>query len=163
MARPRSSSPSASPATGPYLQTAVVCERVLNEQDGVLSLIRIVDRIVQSAVGPDPPEEMPPVSINLSMVVVLKSGEARGSHPVYIALEAPSGQEMGEQQLQVLLEGEGDRGVNLVVNLAFQAEMPGLYWFSTYFGDDRILLTRTPLRVVYQPQRIGVGPSSPAA
>jgi uncharacterized protein DUF6941 len=156
-----SASPPEAPPGGPYLQTAVLCEKVLHEQDGVLSLIRVVDRIVSSAVGPEPPAEMPPVAVNLTAVILLKSGSARGRHQVRIVLEAPSGQDVGpEVHLPVLLEGE-DRGVNLVVNLGFQAEDEGLYWFNVYFGDQGMLLTRIPLRIVYQPQRVGTAPSGP--
>ncbi len=139
----------------------MLCERVLQEQDGVLSFIRMVDRIVSTAVGTDVPAEMPAVPVNLTMVIVLKSGDARGSYAVRVGLEAPSGQHLGDQQLPVLLEGEGDRGINLIVNLAFQAEMQGIYWFSVYFGDQDVLLTRVPLRIVYQPQRVGAAPTPP--
>jgi hypothetical protein len=69
-------SPPSAPPGGPYLQTAVLCEKVLQEQDGVLSLVRIVDRIISTALGPDPPEDMPPVAVNLTAVIVLKSGQA---------------------------------------------------------------------------------------
>lgn len=166
MARPRvpgtpSSRPPEAPPTGPYLQAALLCEKVLNERDGVLSFIRVVDRIMISAVGPDVPAEMPPTAVNLTMVIVLKSGEARGSHPVRISFEAPSGQQFGDHQVPVLLEGDADRGHNMLINLAFQAEQQGVYWFNVYFGDNDVLLTRTPLRIVYQPQRLGSGPRSP--
>ena len=30
---------------GPYVQVAAFCERVLRESDGVMSLVRVVDRI----------------------------------------------------------------------------------------------------------------------
>src|SRR5215203_5961123 len=42
--------PSPSP-TGPYLQMAVICEKVLREEGGPLSLIRVVDRVTQTAEG----------------------------------------------------------------------------------------------------------------
>ena len=37
---------------GPFLQSALICEKVLQEQDGVLSAIRIIDRIY-FVIGPD--------------------------------------------------------------------------------------------------------------
>jgi hypothetical protein len=157
--RARSAPPNAQPS-GPYLQTAVLCEKVLHEQDGVLSLIRIIDRIISSAVGADVPDEMPPVPVNLTLAIVLKSGEARGSHNLRIALEAPSGLDVGAQHMPVLLEGDADRGVNVIVNFGFQAEQQGVYWFAVYFGDRDVLLTRVPLRIVYQPQRLAAGPTS---
>jgi hypothetical protein len=66
-----------------------------------------------------------------------------------------------EAALPVLLEGE-ERGVNLLLGVAFQAEQEGLYWFNVFFGDREVLLTRVPLRIVYQPQRLGAS-TGPAA
>jgi hypothetical protein len=48
----------------------------------------------------------------------------------------------------VLFEGE-DRGVNLIVNAAFEPDQEGLYWFDVFFEEDRV--TRIPLRAIYQP------------
>lgn len=136
---------------------AVLCEKVLQEQDGVLSVIRVVDRIIQTAIGPEAPEEMPPVPINLTVVVVLKSGSALGRNNVRITLDGPSGLPVGpEISLPVHFEGD-ERGSNLVLNLGFQAEDEGLYWFNVELEPQGVLLTRIPLRVIYQPQRLGTG------
>jgi len=45
------------PETGPHIVNATFCEKVLIEPDGVLSLIRLVDRFTQTATGPEPPEQ----------------------------------------------------------------------------------------------------------
>jgi hypothetical protein len=157
MARPRAAPPAA-PPSGPYLQAAFLCERVLTERDGVNSYIRVVDRVISAPpVSADDAADMPPVVVNLVLAIALKSGEARGSHNVRIALEEPSGLTIGEQIWPVLLEGDADRGINLHVNFAFQAETPGIYWFVIRFGDDKVVLTRVPVRVVYAPQQLGVG------
>jgi len=55
----------------------------------------------------------------------------------------------------MLFEGS-DRGVNLILNLRFDAKEQGLYWFNVYLEDQRF--TRVPLRLIYQ--RIGFGPSA---
>lgn len=146
--------PASAPPGGPFIAAAAFCERVLQEADGVPSLIRVVDRIVHATVGPEAPDEMPPVPVSLTAAIMLKSGQARGRHSVRLTMEAPSGQEVGpEAVLPVLLEGE-ERGVNLFVGLNFQAEQEGLYWFNVFFGTQNVLLTRIPLRIVYQPQRL---------
>jgi len=131
---------------GPYLKTAVFCEHVLREVDGVPSLVRIVDRIVHTRTGPDAPTEMPPIPYNLTAFLSLTSGEARGSHEVRIELEEPSGIRKPLTTGTVLFEGE-DKGVNLVLNMAATFDHQGLYWFNVYLGD--ILLTKMPLRVIY--------------
>lgn len=149
-------SPEMNPGThGPHLSMALLCERVLEEKDGVLSIIRVVDRITQAAVGPNVPETMPPVPVNLILVISLKSGAARGRGTITVGTEAPSGQLLGERiELPVVFEGE-DRGQNIVAQMGFTADMEGLYWFDVLY--DKRLLTRVPLRIVYQPQRIGGG------
>jgi hypothetical protein len=138
---------------GPYLKTAVFCEHVLREVDGVPSLVRIVDRITHTRTGPDAPVEMPPVPYNLRAFISLTSGEARGSHEVKIELEEPSGLRKPSMASTVLFEGE-DKGVNLVLNIAATFEHQGLYWFNVYLDDK--LLTKMPLRVIYS--RVTHGP-----
>jgi hypothetical protein len=144
------------PSTGPFLGTAVLCEKVLQEADGVISIIRVVDRITHSAIGPEVADEMPPFTINLNALVSLKSGTAKGRFKVKIRPEAPSGELLPAIEVPVLFEGE-ERGVNLILQIAIQAEHEGLYWFDVFLEEGR--LTRIPLRVVYQPQRVG-GPTS---
>jgi hypothetical protein len=120
--------------------------------------------VIQSAVGPGAPNEMPPVPVNLTAVIGLKAGTARGRHALKLSIEAPSGLTVGEEAtLPVLFEGE-DRGANLILGMGLQLSEEGLYWFNVLFGDDERLLTRIPLRIVYQPQRIGTGgPPGPAS
>src|SRR5438552_2529043 len=78
-------------AGGPYIRVATLCERVLQEQDGVVSLIRVVDRFTQTAAGPSVPAEMPPLTISTTLVVNLSSGQARGSYEIAFRIEHPSG------------------------------------------------------------------------
>jgi Family of unknown function (DUF6941) len=137
---------------GPYLTAALLCEKVLQEKDGILSAIRIVDRIIATAQGSQPPEQMPPVPVNITALLMLKSGEARGSYTVKIQPVAPSGFKSPEVSWPIYLEGE-DRGANIVLQIVFQAKEEGLYWFEVSFKDE--LLTRIPLRVVYQRLAIG--------
>lgn len=132
---------------GPYLQVAVLCEKVLQEKDGVLSAIRIVDRIVMTASGVGAPQQMPPVPINLTALLVFKSGSATGNHQVKIRPVLPSGRFLQELSAPMFLEGE-DRGANLVVNIGIQAIEEGLYWFEILVDDE--LATKVPLRLVYQ-------------
>ena len=142
---------------GPFLAAALFCEKVLQEKDGVLSLIRVVDRIIHGG-GPAAPERMPPITANLALVIALKSGFARGSYAVTVQPTTPSGRGLPATTLPVLLEGE-DRGANLLGNLALQLEEEGLYWFDILF--ERRLLTRIPLRVVYQRISFGAQPETP--
>jgi hypothetical protein len=131
---------------GPYIQVAAFCERVLREADGVVSLIRIVDRITHTEHGPAPPEEMPEFHYPLFLVITLKSGKARGRSEITIIPEQPSGETLQPITLSVNLEGEG-KGVNIVSRIDFPYKMEGLYWFNVQF--DGQVITRLPLEVRY--------------
>lgn len=134
--------------SGPFLSAALLCERVLVEQDGVASLIRIVDRRLHTQVGPDAPDEMPAVSIDWSLVLLFKAGSARGRSEVLLQIEAPSGLRLGDPiRLPVLFEGE-DRGVQLVAQLGLELSEEGLYWINVRLDGRPI--TRVPFRLVYQ-------------
>lgn len=132
---------------GPYLAAALFCDKALEEKDGTLSAIRMVNRITHTISGPDAPEAMPPITINLYAILSFKSGAARGKYTLKLIPNAPSRKQMPEFSAPVLLEGD-DRGVNIVLNLDIQVEEEGLYWFDVILNEQ--LITRMPLRIVYQ-------------
>ncbi|HZL96496.1 MAG TPA: hypothetical protein VFB99_22770 [Vicinamibacterales bacterium] len=142
---------------GPWLQAAVFCEKVLTERDGVVSLIRVVDRFIFTATGAAAPEKMPESTFQVTGMLMFKSGFAKGSHDVKLALTTPSGVRMPEQTISMFLEGD-DRGMNLGFSLNLAAKEEGLYWMDVRVRDR--LFTRMPLRILYQ--RIqGAGPARP--
>jgi len=133
--------------SGPYLKIAAFCDKVLQEQDGVISLIRVIDQINSTAKGPGAPKEMPPLDYQIFAVISLKSGSARGKHTIAIKQESPAGLMISPAfEQQVVLEGE-ERGHNLVVNMQLKFDEEGLYWFHVLLDDE--LLTKMPLRVTY--------------
>lgn len=140
--------------SGPYLAMAVLCEKVLTEQDGVISVIRIIDRMTIATAGPDVPDEMPPTPLQLAAVVAFRSGEARGRYSVTLRPEDPSGRQLPSLEMPIHFEGE-ERGANMLVNFNFVAELEGLYWIDVIFQGD--VVTRIPLRVIYQPRRVDAG------
>lgn len=125
---------------------AVFCERVLEEKSGVLSIIRIIDRINLSAAA-DAPETMPEFPLKLTAVVSIKSGFLKGKYTVTVKPQTPSGESLPPVELPILLEGD-DRGANLVLRFAFNVKEEGLYWFDVLVQGT--LLTRVPLRILYQ-------------
>lgn len=135
---------------GPYVAAAFLCEKVLNELDNVPSYVRVLDRVtVTPPVGSTQPAgSMPSFPFQCTLVVSFKSGRAKGRHDVAIQVEGPSGLREDEVVYPMLFEGE-DRGValNLQVNLILTHE--GIHWFDVTI--DQRLVTRVPLRVIYQP------------
>lgn len=136
--------------SGPFLVAAMLCEKILQEKDETISVIRMVDRLVITVSTLNSPETMPSTSVNLYMLISLKSGTARGRDTIGLRAEAPSGLIITDQLFPVLFEGD-DRGTNLVINLNITLEQEGVYWFNILLEEQ--LLTRVPLRVLYQ--RIG--------
>jgi hypothetical protein len=134
---------------------ALFCEKMLQERDGVFSLIRVVDTITQGATGPEPPKEMPPfITQGINLVIGLRAGDAKGRFGVKVRPEAPSGQQLAAFEQTVHLK-PGPEGVSIVAPLVFPVNEEGVYWFDVFLtGPDQPdrPLTRIPLEVFYQPQ-----------
>lgn len=126
----------------PYVGIAVFCEKVLKEGDGVMSLIRVVDRVTFAVAAGPTPQAYP-----LFAVVMLKSGDAQGTQAVGLRSIGPSGQQLGTFEAPALFEGN-DRGVSVVVQFPFQPAEEGLHWFDVLVDGQQF--TRMPLRAVYQ-------------
>ncbi len=132
---------------GPYVQAALLCERVMVEQDGVKTALRIIDRITQTKTGSNPPEVMPPFRANIFLMLKLKAGSCSGKHHLQVQLTRPDGQSVIPVTQTIHFEGDEDQGVDFVGTLQLQFELEGIYWFD--FLLDSVLLTRTPLRILY--------------
>lgn len=142
---------------GPYLLAALICERVLEEKDGVLSAIRIVDRVVRSAYGPEPPAYMEPFEYDLSFLFVLKTGENPGNFRLTVEPIKPvTNERLPPIQSTLILEPPGDRGMNFVARAKVMLDLPGIWWFDVGLNGKRI--TRIPFNVIYVPQPTGHRP-----
>jgi hypothetical protein len=141
---------------GPYVQAACFCETVIEDKSGVLSLIRMIDTVISTATGEHPPEDMIPFIAQLKLVVMLKSGEARGRNTLRILPELPAGQTEAELPISIYFEGE-EKGTNRILNLNYQFKFEGLHWFHIFVGEEEV--TAIPLRVKYQRNvsRVNVG------
>ncbi|MBI2912971.1 MAG: hypothetical protein HYY03_03530 [Chloroflexi bacterium] len=142
--------------TGPYLKAALLCDEVIEGKDGVLSLIRIVDRLTVTAAGAAAPGAMPSVLRKLKLVVMIVSGQARGTHTIAVTIETPDGMVHPGWESTILLEGE-DRGANVVVELDYEFKLEGVHWFRLLLEGEEV--TRVPFRVLYQ--RVGRGTPRP--
>lgn len=128
----------------PFIQIATICQMPLQEVNGFLSVMRIVDRLPLTGFT----DEMRPQPLNqLFLVVVMKSGAMRGSYKWSIVAETPSAKRIPGPQMTALFEGE-ERGVAFISPVTVVAEEEGLYWFDVLVEQE--LVTRIPLRVMYQ-------------
>jgi hypothetical protein len=150
MAKPKRRPTKAERHSGPYLTAAFFCEKVIEEKDGVPSYLRVVDILTV----PEPPPEfigekdgvpiLPATLINV--VIMLKSGEAKGKRTVRIIAIAPSGERTKGLQAEVTLAG-GETGAILRGPVPIPITQEGLFWFEVRV--DGKFFTRVPLRIVY--------------
>lgn len=149
---------------GPYLSIACFCDKVLREADGVLSLIRIVDRWQVAGSTPT----MTPTTIQGTLVVILKSGIMRASAHLTVTPISPTSERNDPIVTPLIFEGDDERGSGLVIQIAFPVKESGLYWFEvalTAQGGQPQVLTFIPMRVVYLqtgtmvPAQPNLGPS----
>ena len=150
---------SAMPITGgPYLAAAFFCEKLLQEQDGVISAIRIVDR--WNVTGPT--QDMVPTVIQAFLVVLFKSGIHRGQAQITITPISPSNVRMQPIMLPVLFEGEDERGAGIGIPMGFPVQEHGTYWFEVALAigsGAAQIVTAIPMRVAY----LQIGPMGPPA
>lgn len=131
---------------GPYVQAACFCDSVIEDKSGTLSLIRIIDTLTSTRRGEDPPLDMPELNATITMVLMLKSGMARGRGEISIKIEEPSGIKSDGPSMSVQFSGE-EKGHNHVTNLNLTFKQEGVYWFWIYLDDT--LLTKMPFKIAY--------------
>lgn len=136
---------------GPYLSVACIADMVLRDDTGVFSVIRMIDKITRTAVGPNPPLEMEPFDYQFKMVIGFKSGNARGHNELKVIPEFPDGRTGNPFQITAHFEGE-ERGFVAAVSMNVKFPLEGLYWFDVFLENQKI--TSIPLRVVYDRQFI---------
>ena len=145
---------------GPLLQTAVFCDTVIEAKDGPLSLIRMIDRIIVEASGPNAPEEMPPLPRQMTAVLCFKSGNAKGRTQFRLVMEKPNGIEQKEIWSGSLHAEAPDRGQNFILRFQEIFDLEGTYWFHVYVENE--VATSMPLTLQYIRQTAGTGPSKKA-
>lgn len=138
---------------GPYVE-ALLCERVLEEKDGVKSIVRVIDRITRQSIGPTAPATLEPFEHPLTIFIKMAPGRARGTYGVQIHLVKPSEETVEVARSTVHFEGQEDRGADIVGTFGLKVDMAGLYWFEIYLEDQGKLdlMTRLPFRVIYLPR-----------
>ena len=142
----------------PYISAALLCEKVLHEQDGTLSAIRIVDKVTVQIAAKAKSKVKP--TVQLAVLIAFKSGPIKGKHLLRVVPRTPSGRKMavkrtdvkGEFKFPLVFESE-EHGSTTVINLVVDVSEEGVYWFDVYLG--RRVVTRIPLTVVH---RVAAGP-----
>jgi hypothetical protein len=142
-------------SAAPYLQAACFCEKVLQEQDGVVSAIRIVDRLVAHV----PPGELEKQPARIMLLIALKGSGLRAG-TLTLRGWNPSGTpfKAGEIEMPVQFPTDEAGGATFILNVELAFSESGTHWFDIEFDGRR--LTRMPLTVSVQ-ERSSQTPSSP--
>jgi hypothetical protein len=131
------------PAKPPYLNAVFFCENVLQEADGVVSAIRIVDRIFVPRINSQSSE--PQDLVALTLFLGFKGGGYVGEGTVTLSSVAPSGKKTKSMDVIVQFPKEPNSGANVIARTAFTFHEEGVYWFDVVFNGE--LITRTPIDV----------------
>lgn len=130
----------------PYLIAALICEKVLQEKDGSLSIIRIADKLMYEMMEGAPEGARP--TFQLEGLVSIKSGPATRTFNLRVVFNSPSGNKFEPPSSKIVLEG-GDHGQNLILKMVIGLKEDGLYWLDVMVDSD--VLTRIPLLVERKP------------
>ncbi len=144
----------------PWVNVAAFCQTAIIEANtGNMSVIKIIDGLALAGAT----KEMQPTPVQLTMVVILKSGEMQGQYNIKVRCVSPSHVETTGPEIPFYFEG-GDRGVQVALPIGLIANEQGIYWFDVLLEGETIL-TRVSLRVMYQQVQMqmpgGAGPIGP--
>lgn len=138
------------PRDGPYLQAALLCERVLLEPDGTPSAIRIIDTFTVQQI-PDELRTAGAIVVSLpvqaSFLIILKSGSASGMYTFQLVSHSPSGTETRLAPHEAELSAYPHGGATITLQTMFAFSEEGDYRYDLLVNGE--FVTAIPLRVVF--------------
>ncbi|MDQ6948240.1 MAG: hypothetical protein M3256_18725 [Actinomycetota bacterium] len=135
--------------TGPYVSLSVFCEQAIEDKNGVLTIVRIIDQVTVSVADTNAPDELPLGSaIATTLVIALKARRALGKQKVQVIVEHPDGTRHDGPEMPVHLSPGPGGGANLILRTTLVLSTTGLYWADVLVNGR--LVTRSPLEVRYQ-------------
>lgn len=143
------------PWTGPAPRSAalvnatLLCERVLQEADGTLSAIRIIDQVTLEPIpeGLPPDAEIVPAQMAVALLVVVKDPSGPSTRHLRVQGRSPKGTttEVGSERVRLRTGLSPVAGANFIVNLNLGLRHEGMYWFDVFL--DEKFLSSVPLHV----------------
>ena len=141
------------PNEKPYVAVAVACEKVQEEKDNVMTIVRVVDRILLTLPAhgmPDTIQEPGALvpkfgvpGVPFSLAIFLRPEGMRGIHQVTLQMVAPSGKAKSVKEWPVNTD-EMAGGINFNIGIVLAAtEGYGTYAFNVLWNGD--FLTKIPV------------------
>jgi len=128
-----------------FVTAALICQHILEEKDGTLSVIRIADKYIAeppSEVGTQENQLVPAIPINMLIVV---RGTGPGPHSIGIKPILPSGTPLTQREVPIELSSPGHSHNLILRSVLGLVEGSGLYWFEVFL--DKELCFRVPLQI----------------
>jgi hypothetical protein len=91
---------------------------------------------------------MPPTQLEMTLVVIFRSGSFRGRNTINLTQRSPSGFPLPLFDFPVFFQG-GEQGAGVIAKVGFAVQEIGLHWFQISLGGQP--MTNIPLTIVYQP------------
>jgi hypothetical protein len=134
----------------PYLKLGTICERVLEEKDGVLSLIRLWDTFTITITGKEPPDQLPSGAKLLTIIMSWVGG--LGSHEAAFNVISPDGETQRSPRSWSFTLNAINQGHNIIVTLPVGIIKEGVYWIEFILNDQ--VRSRVPFHIIYQRQKL---------
>lgn len=125
-----------------HVQAILICERTLEEKDGVISVMRLVDAVINRSGAW-------PFMYPLTALVIFRTEKTDEVTSIKLDIQSPSGRVINGGTFT-----NTGRGQNVVFNLQVTFIEAGQHWFNVYLGKD--LANRAPLTVI-SPHPAGSG------
>ena len=128
---------------GPYVRSAMLCQLVMHEDNGMESLIRCLDRTFFTI----QPNTEPDLTWHYVLHLAFVPGFFEGNLRLQVDLLYPSG---GSHSMftQTMLFESKDKPVRVAINMSVKVKEQGLHWYTVKLGDAEV--TRVPWRVIFQ-------------
>src|SRR5947209_729456 len=114
---------------GPYVAAALICERVLQEKDGTLTAVRIVDQINVEVPPPQPNMVAVIAPISLALLVSIREAEAR-EYELSITVRTPKGEATKLSPPMRMVASGAVVGANFIGHLTFSPQGEGMLHFD---------------------------------
>jgi Family of unknown function (DUF6941) len=136
---------------GPYLAAAFFCETVLEDKDGALTPIRIIDQInilIPQNAPADFPSEENRISVPAMAVLSFRTGDSPGNHTIRVVMESPTGKRNPPFEQTLPFSEVKHGGANIRLNMTVAVVNGGLFWADVFLDGN--LVTRMPLQITVQ-------------
>jgi hypothetical protein len=142
-------------STGPFLTAAFFCQGVATDDDGVISIHRMVDSL-QFTIPADAPPGLPklatPFIVQPYFYLCFKTDSQEDRYHVKIVCEHPDRTE--SVIFNATLETRPmDNGCSLALEVVMEFDRPGKRWYRVEL--DGMVATRVPLLVFFEREETG--------